>query len=106
MAWGGGDQASLDQLMPIVYGELRRLAHQRMRGERPGHTLQTTALVNEAYLRLVDLRQIHWQDRVHFFAMCARLMRRVLVDVARSQRYLKRGGGSPRIGFHEALMVS
>jgi RNA polymerase sigma-70 factor, ECF subfamily len=106
VAWGGGDHASLDRLMPIVYDELRLLAHHRMRGERPGHTLQTTALVNEAYLRLVDLRQIQWQDRVHFFAMCARLMRRVLVEVARSRRYLKRGGGRPQITFHEALMVS
>jgi RNA polymerase sigma factor (TIGR02999 family) len=93
-------------LVPIVYAELRRLAHQLMRGERPGHTLQTTALVNEAYLRLLDLRQIHWQDRVHFFAMCARLMRRVLVEVARSQRSLKRGGGRRQTRFHEALMVS
>jgi RNA polymerase sigma factor (TIGR02999 family) len=92
--------------MPVVYNELRRLAHQRMRSEPPGHMLQTTALVNEAYLRLVGLRKIRWQDRAHFFAMSARLMRRVLVEFARSEQFLKRGGGKPRAVFHEALMVS
>jgi RNA polymerase sigma-70 factor (ECF subfamily) len=106
VAWRGGDEAALDRLMPIVYSELRRLAHQRMRGERPGHPLQTTELVNEVYLRLVGLRQIRWHDRAHFFVMSARVMRRVLVEVARSQRCLKRGGGRAMVRFHDALMVS
>src|SRR5579863_3383086 len=85
VAWGAGEQAALAALVPIVHGELRRLASQRMRAEGPGHILQTTALVNEAYLRLVDLKRIQWQDRAHFFAMSARLMRRILVDYARAR---------------------
>lgn len=106
VAWGHGDESVLDELMPIVHGELRRLARRLMRGERGSHTLQTTALVNEAYLRLVDLSRVHWQDRAHFFAMSARLMRRILVDHARSRKYLKRGGTLRRVSLDEALVVS
>ena len=89
--WKDGDEAALQQLVPIVHEELRRLARRQMARERPGHTLQPTALVNEAYLRLVNLKQMQWQDRAHFFAMGARLMRRILVDFARSRGYQKRG---------------
>ena len=106
LAWSGGDSSAMDALIPLVHGELRRLARRQMKREREGHTLQTTALVNEAYLRLVDLSRIRWQDRAHFFAMSARLMRRILVDHARSRRYLKRGGGAVRVSFDEALAVS
>jgi RNA polymerase sigma factor (TIGR02999 family) len=91
-AWRTGDQAPLEALMPLVYDELRRRARRLMRGEREDHTLQTTALINEAYLRLVDIRQLQWQDRAHFFAMAARLMRRILIDHARARGYGKRGG--------------
>jgi len=101
-----GDEAALQQLLPIVHDELRRLARRQMAGERPGHTLQPTALVNEAYLRLVTLKQMQWQDRAHFFAMAARLMRRVLVDFARSRGYQKRGGGAQRVSFTQALDVA
>ena len=94
-AWSGGEQAALEKLTPLVYAELHRAAHRYMAQERPGHTLQTTALVNELYLRLVDARGITWQDRAHFFAICARLMRRVLTDFARSRGYLKRGAIRP-----------
>lgn len=94
VAWSGGDDSALERLIPVVHAELRRLARREMRKERPEHTLQTTALVNEAYLRLVDLRGVSWNDRAHFFAMSARLMRRILVDHARSRRYQKRGGGA------------
>ena len=97
VAWGGGDQAARDELMPLVYEELRRLAHKYISRERPGHTLQTSALLNEAYLRLVDQKNIHWQDRAHFFGIAARLMRQVLVDYARKRRYAKRGGGAHRV---------
>lgn len=106
VAWGQGDTAALDHLVPLVHGELRRLARREMRRERAGHTLQTTALVNEAYLRLVDLTRVRWQDRSHFFAMSARLMRRILVDHARARESRKRGGGARRISFDEALVVS
>ncbi|MGE5198968.1 MAG: sigma-70 family RNA polymerase sigma factor [Rhodospirillaceae bacterium] len=106
VAWSGGDTSALEHLVPLVHAELRRLARRQMRRERAGHTLQTTALVNEAYLRLVDLSRIRWQDRTHFFAMSARLMRRILVDHARSRRYLKRGGNAPRVTFDEGLAVS
>src|SRR6266550_8042749 len=92
-AWGSGDQGALGELTPLVYEELRRLAHYYMSRERPGHTLQTTALVNEAYLRLVDQKETHWQNRSHFFGIAAQLMRRILVDHARSHAYAKRGGG-------------
>jgi RNA polymerase sigma-70 factor (ECF subfamily) len=105
LAWGGGDKAALDELTPIVYDELRRLAKSYMRGQRPGHTLQTTALVNEAYLRLIDSSRINWQDRTHFFAMAARLMRRILVDFARARSSLKRGGDMQKVSFEEALAV-
>ena len=104
--WTEGDEAALQQLLPIVHGELRRLARRQMAGERPGHLLQATALVNEAYLRLVDLKQMRWQNRAHFFAMAARLMRRILVDDARSRGYQKRGGGVQQITFAESLPVS
>jgi len=106
VAWGRGDDSALEQLMPLVHGELRRLARRAMGRERRGHTLQTTALVNEAYLRLVDLSRVEWQDRTHFFAMSARLMRRILVDHARSRAFQKRGGGAKRVSFDEALVVS
>jgi RNA polymerase sigma factor (TIGR02999 family) len=105
-AWGRGDRAAFDALMPLVHQELRRLARSQMRGERPGHPLQATALVNEAYVRLIDLNRIQWQNRAHFFAMAARVMRRILVDAARAGRYQKRGGGAPRVSLDEALLVS
>jgi RNA polymerase sigma factor (TIGR02999 family) len=104
--WKDGDEAALQQLVPIVHAELRRLAQRQMARERPGHTLQPTALVNEAYLRLVNLKQMQWQDRAHFFAMGARLMRRILVDFARSRGYQKRGGGAKQVSFTEALDVA
>jgi RNA polymerase sigma-70 factor (ECF subfamily) len=106
VAWSGGDQAARDELMPLVYEELRRLAHQCIRRERPGHTLQTSALLNEAYLRLVDQKNIHWQGRAHFFGIAARLMRQVLVDYARKRRYAKRGGDPRRVSLDEAMIVS
>ena len=106
IAWSAGDQSALHALIPIVHGELRHLARHLMRGERGAHTLQTTALVNEAYMRLVDLTRVRWQDRAHFFAMSAKLMRRILVDHARSRKTLKRGGGSPHLLFDERLLVS
>jgi RNA polymerase sigma factor (TIGR02999 family) len=104
--WTSGDEAALQRLVPIVHEELRRLARRQMAGERPGHMLQPTALVNEAYLRLVNLKQMQWQDRAHFFAMASRLMRRILVDFARSRGYRKRGGGEKQISFREALDVA
>jgi len=106
VAWSGGDDEALQRLVPVVHTELRRLARRAMRRERAGHTLQTTALVNEAYLRLVDLAGITWNDRAHFFAMSARLMRRILVDHARSRRYQKRGGGATIVAFDEGLAVA
>ena len=106
MSWGTGDQAALTQLIPLVHDELRRIARRCMAGERAGHSLQASALVNEAYLRLVDLQHVHWQNRAHFLAMSARLMRRILVDVARSKGYQKRGGGAVRVTFDAALAVS
>ena len=104
--WRNGDEAALQQLVPIVHEDLRTLARRQMAGERPGHTLQPTALVNEAYLRLVNLKQMDWQNRAHFFAMGARLMRRILVDFARSRRYQKRGGGAKQVPFDQALEVA
>ena len=106
LAWNDGDESALDKLVPLVYEELRRLARRRMRLERPEHTLQTTALINEAFLRLVDVRNVHWQNRAHFFALCARLMRRILVDYARTRHYAKRGGGAQPISLNESLVVS
>lgn len=106
VAWRQGDQSALADLMPLVHSELRRLARRQMGRERPDHTLQTTALVNEAYLRLIDLSRVEWQDRAHFFAMAARLMRRVLVDHARSHRSLKRGGTQEKVVLDETLAAS
>ena len=103
-AWSAGDQTALDGLTPIVYEELHRLAHHYMKHERPGHSLQTTALVNEAYMRLVDYTRMQWQNRAHFFAVSAQLMRRILVDHARRQN-LKRGGGVPHVSLEEAALV-
>jgi RNA polymerase sigma factor (TIGR02999 family) len=105
-AWSAGEQGALDKLVPVVYQELRRLAKRYMAQERPGHTLQTTALVNEAYLRLVDVKQVNWQNRAHFFGVSAQLMRRILVDLARSRRSLKRGGDALQVSLDEALLVS
>lgn len=105
LAWREGDGAALEQLLPQVEQELRRLARHYMRGEREGHSLQATALVNEAYLRLIDVRQVNWQSRSHFVAMAARVMRRVLVDSARAKRYQKRGGGAVKVTFDEGLPV-
>lgn len=102
-AWSDGDENALDRLMPLVEVELRRLAGAYMRRERREHTLQTTALVNEAFLKLTDARRVRWQDRAHFFGISARLMRRVLVDHARSRGYEKRGGGAERVTLHEGL---
>lgn len=105
-AWGSGDESALDKLMPLVYRELHTRAQQYMAHERSGHTLQTTALVNEVYLRLVDLPQRTWENRAHFLAICAQLMRRILVDFARSRGYQKRGGGARNLPLNEALAVS
>jgi RNA polymerase sigma-70 factor (ECF subfamily) len=101
LAWGKGDEGAFDRLLPLVQEELHRIARRCMAGERAGHTLQATALVNEAYLRLIDVQRVRWQDRAHFLAMAARLMRRVLVDAARSKGYQKRGGGAIRVTFNE-----
>jgi RNA polymerase sigma-70 factor, ECF subfamily len=106
MQWRAGDTSALDRLIPLVHDELRRLARQCMRREREGHTLQTTVLVNEAYLRLVNSSRVEWHDRTHFFAIAAQLMRRVLVDEVRKYRYQKRGGGFTRIALDEALATS
>ena len=103
-AWSNGDELALGELTPIVYAELRRLAHRYMRRERAGHSLQTTALVNEAYMRLVDCTRMQWQNRAHFFAVSSQLMRRILVDHARRQN-LKRGGGVPHVSLDEAVVV-
>jgi RNA polymerase sigma-70 factor (ECF subfamily) len=103
LAWSQGNDAALQKLIPVVYRELRRLAHRYMIRERPGHTLETTALIHEAYERLVDTPHIQWQDRTHFFAVCAQLMRRILVDYARSRGYQKRGGGIRLVQLDEAL---
>lgn len=93
LAWSGGERSALDQIIPLLYSELRRLAHRYERGEREGHILQTSALINEAYLRLVDSARVKWQDRAHFLAVSAELMRRILVDFVRSHRYQKREAG-------------
>lgn len=106
VAWGRGDRSALDELVPIVHRELRRLARLQLRGERINHTLQTTALVNEAFVRLVDLHRIQWQDRTHFLSLSARLMRRILVDHARSRNYQKRGGGAMNVTLDEMLVGS
>lgn len=101
-----GDTAALDQLLPLVYDELHRIARNCLRQERPGHTLQPTALVNEAYLRLIDQRQANWQNRAHFFGVAAQLMRRILLDYARKRHALRRGGNQQKISLDEALIVS
>jgi len=101
-AWNGGDQAAMDRLAPLISYELRRMARHYMRGERDGHTLQATALVNEAWLRLVDAAGVNWQDRAHFFAVSAQMMRRILVDSARARRSDKRGGPAPRVNLDDA----
>jgi RNA polymerase sigma factor (TIGR02999 family) len=103
--WRAGDNEALNQLMPLVHGELRRLAHYFMDHERPGHLLQTTALVNEAYLRLVDSSRVEWESRAHFFAVAAQLMRRVLVDAARERQSRKRGGEFVQVSLAEAIVV-
>jgi RNA polymerase sigma factor (TIGR02999 family) len=102
VAWRDGDRAALDRLVPLVYAELRRLAHAHLRGERPGDPLQTTALVNETYLRLVDAPRVSWQNRAHFFAVAAQIMRHVLVDAARARGAKKRGGGIRMVPLDEA----
>src|SRR6476620_7714208 len=104
--WSDGDDSALAELTPVVYEELRRLAHRQMGGERPDHTLQTTALVNEAYLRLADQTHARWQNRAHFFAVAARAMRQILVTYARSQRSQKRGGGAFKVELDETALVS
>jgi len=105
-AWGDGDESALSDLTPLVYEELHRLAHHYMSGERVGHTLQTTALVNEAYLRLIDWKNVRWQNRAHFFAVSAQLMRRILVDFARTRGYQKRGGGARPVTLDDAALVA
>jgi RNA polymerase sigma factor (TIGR02999 family) len=105
-AWGRGDQAAFTELVPLVHDELRRIARRHMRGERVEHTLQPSALVNEAYLRLLEVRRIQWQDRAHFFAMSARLMRRILVDSARARKVQKRGGTAEMVSLDEASIVA
>ena len=105
LKWGAGDEVALQELIPLVHRKLHDIARRCMAGERPGNSLQATALVNEAFLKLVDVQRVNWQDRAHFLAMSARLMRRILVDHARRRRYQKRGGGAARVTFDEALMV-
>ncbi|MGA7409073.1 MAG: sigma-70 family RNA polymerase sigma factor [Bryobacteraceae bacterium] len=104
-AWTAGDEHALEKLTPMVYEQLHRVAQRCMAGERPGHTLQTTALVNEVYLRLVDCARVNWQDRAHFFAVSAQLMRRILIDFARSRGYQKRGGGLAQVSLDDAATV-
>jgi len=106
LAWSNGDKEALEKLTPLVYQELYRLARAYLRGERAGHTLQTTALVNEAYLRLIDATRMRWQNRAHFFAVSAQMMRHILVDFARARRNRKRGGGMPQVTLDEALTVA
>ena len=105
-AWSDGDQAALERLMPLVYAELHRLAKRYMAGEHAGHTLQTSALVNEAYLRLVDSPGVHWQNRTHFFAVSSQIMRRILVDFARTRRSLKRGRDPVQVSLDEGVAIS
>ena len=103
-AWGRGEDAALEQLIPLVHQELRRLARRYMFGERAGHTLQATALVNEAYVKLLGCQNVEWQNRAHFFAISAQVMRRILVDSARARGYQKRGGGIPKVTLDECLI--
>jgi RNA polymerase sigma factor (TIGR02999 family) len=106
LAWSKGDQTALDKLVPLVYQELHRLAHRYIGRERSGYTLQTTALVHEAYLRLIDAKSVGWQNRAHFFAVAAQSMRRILVDLARARHNLKRGGGAQQVSLDEALVAT
>lgn len=106
IGWGNGDKAALDSLLPLVYDELRRQAARYLRRERVGHTLQTTALIHEAYLKLVDQKHVHWQNRAHFFGIAAQLMRRILVDHARTKKRAKRGGSDVRVSFGEATVIA
>ena len=105
-AWSQGDHGAFEQLTPLVYDELRRRARRYLRGERPNHTLRPTALVHEVYLRLIDLDQVDWRDRTHFFALAARQMRRILVDSARGRKYQKRGGGAVNVTIDDAFAVA
>jgi RNA polymerase sigma-70 factor, ECF subfamily len=105
-AWSTGNEEALEKLTPMVYEQLHRAARRYMVGERSGHTLQATALINEVYLRLVNVRTVDWQNRAHFFAICAQLMRRILTDFARSRHYQKRGGGAHQLPLDEALVIS
>ena len=105
-SWSQGDKVALDQLVPLVYPELRRLAKRHMGRENPDHTLQTSALINEAYLKLVDQQDVEWQNRAHFFAVAAQVMRHILVDHARSRNYAKRGGGAPKLPLDEAAVLT
>jgi RNA polymerase sigma factor (TIGR02999 family) len=105
LSWRQGDEAALEQLIPLVYHKLRRLARRYMAGQRPDHTLQATALINEAYVRLIDCQQVNWKDRAHFFAVSAQMMRRVLVEFARSGHYQKRGGGARKTSLDEGLIA-
>jgi RNA polymerase sigma factor (TIGR02999 family) len=104
--WSNGDQAALEKLLPLVEQELHRLAHNYMRREKPDHTLQTTALVNEAYLKLIDQKKTHWQNRAHFFAIAAKIMRRILLNYARDQHREKRGGKAVQVSLSEVSVVS
>lgn len=104
--WSEGSQAALDELYPLVYDELHRLARRYMSRERKGHTLQTTALINEAYVRLIDQKNVHWANRSHFFAISAQIMRRILIDHARRHAYAKRGGGAQQVSLDEAATVA
>src|SRR5215510_11572508 len=106
LAWRNGDQEALDRLTPLVYGELSRMAHRYMRRERPDHTLQSLALVNEAFLRLTDCQQVDWQSRAHFFGIAAQMMRQILIDHARSHARAKRGGALRQVSFEETAIVS
>ena len=105
-AWRDGNPAAQDRLFQLIYKDLHRVAARYMGQEAPGHTLQTTALVHEAYIRLIDIERVHWQDRAHFLAVAARVMRRILVDSARARRYQKRGGGAPMISLDESILVA
>jgi len=105
-AWSGGDAAALERLVPLVDGELRRIARRSLAARRPGATLETTSLINEAYVRLIDLKEAAWRDRAHFFAWCARIMRGILVDHARAQRRQKRGAGAPHVSLDQAAVAS
>jgi len=106
LAWSNGDGTALDRLIPLVHDELHRMAHRHMSGERQGHTLQTSALVNEVYLRLVDSGRVHWKNRAHFFAISAAVMRRILVDFARARNYQKRGGKAVHLALDQAPEIS